>query len=137
MEIKHLRFGIDAYRRLIHAAAAPYGPPHEYMNIDLPLTPLRYEMKIGHPVPRVSALRHCLHMLKIVEDNIPAIERLSDEKRKRLVDLAFHNIVQVSAICWSYGLDAPETATARDISSVSLSDDQSGNYCSADNPVRH
>lgn len=60
---------IKMMREIVHAMAPPYEKPHDYMNIDYPITALKYEPEPGQEsmVSRVRALRHTLYLLDQAE----------------------------------------------------------------------
>lgn len=93
-------------RGLIHEAEPPYTKPHEYMNVDRPLTPLRYECVEGTVAPRMLALRHALFLLQQAEMQLRGAEKTSEERQQTTHLSVTSTIGCVGGILWLYGIDS-------------------------------
>ena len=95
-------------RQLILDAEPPYTPPHTYMNVMRPLTPLRYECVEGETAPRIPALRHALFLLQQAETSLRGSEKTSDEQQKATHFSVTSTIGCVGGILWLYGIDSSD-----------------------------
>lgn len=97
---------IRVFRDLIHAAEPPYTKPHEYMNIDRPLTPLCYEFQPGKIASRIDALRHALYLLDDAEKRLVLSDKISTDHQEKVQKNELTTIGAVGAILWLQGIDS-------------------------------
>ena len=93
-------------RALIHQAEPPYTAPHTYMNIDRPLTPLRYKCVEGAVASRKDALRHALFLLHQAETLLRGSEKAPEDKQQAAHLSIMGTVGCVGGILWMYGIDS-------------------------------
>ena len=97
---------IAVFRDLIHAAEPPYTKPHEYMNVDRPLTPLCWDFKPGKIASRVDALRHALQLLDDAEKKLTLSDKKSTFEQEKVWQSVLRTINVVGGILWLQGIDS-------------------------------
>jgi len=100
---------IHVFRDLIHAAEPPYTKPHEYMNIDRPLTPFWYQFHPGVTAPRIAALRHALYLLDEAEKKLILSDKMVTDYKEKAQRDVFCTIGAVGGILWLHGIDSSLT----------------------------